>query len=134
MPENLKKTLLNKFNPLGFDSFIEKIPPKSRILDIGCGNDSPKKVKSILPDCYYIGIDICDYNQNSHFFADEYHIVKKESFNKSINSFKNIDVIISYHNIEHVDNRKECLRAMKKTLNKNGIMYLVTPMILISHF
>jgi len=127
MLKKIKKQLLNKFNPLGFENFLETIPPNSRILDVGCGNDSPRKVKSVLPNCYYIGIDICDYNQSSKVFADEYHIVEKEIFNKTIDSFSNIDVVISYHNIEHVNNRKECLNAMKKVLKRNGLLYLVTP-------
>ena len=102
----LKRIFLNKLNPLGFDSFLKTINPSSKILDIGCGNDSPKKVKTILPNCYYIGLDIEDYNQKSKSYADEYYIVNENKFNKKIASFKNLDVIISYHNFEHVNNEK----------------------------
>ena len=89
--------------------------------------NSPMKVKKILPNSHYIGIDIQNYNQKSVDLADEYYVVDKSEFNNKINSFKNIDVVISYHNLEHVDNRKLTLNAMKACLKKQGLIYIVTP-------
>ena len=128
---NLLKKYQNKIrkfiNPLGFRTILNNNKPNIKILDIGCGNDSPKKVKSLLPNCYYIGLDIQDYNQNSKLYADEYHIVNKEVFNETIASFKDLDLIISYHNIEHVELRPQYIQAVKKALKKGGVIFIATP-------
>jgi len=123
----IKDFIRNNINPYNFDTFLRKLPNDSTILDVGCGNNSPRRVKKILPHSYYIGIDIQNYNQQSAELADEYHIVDKSKFNKKISSFKNIDVVISYHNLEHVDNRAVTFKAMRDCLKKKGIIYLVTP-------
>ena len=123
----LKDSVRNIINPYNFDTFLRGLPKDSIILDVGCGNNSPMRVKKILPNSHYIGIDIQNYNQKSVDLADEYYVVDKSEFNNKINSFKNIDVVISYHNLEHVDNRKLTLNAMKACLKKNGLIYIVTP-------
>lgn len=123
----LKIIIKDKINPLGFEVILNKSKSNIKILDIGCGNDSPRKVKKILPASYYIGLDIQDYNQTSKSYADEYHIVKEEDFNKTIASFKDLDLIISYHNIEHVSDRDNYLKAVKKALRKGGMIFIATP-------
>ena len=125
--EDLKNLIRNHINPYSFNSFLRSLPKDCKILDVGCGNNSPLRVKKILPNSYYIGLDIMDYNQKSTFLADEYHIVKESEFFKKISRFKNLDVVISHHNLEHVNNRELTFKAMKKCLKKGGIMYLVTP-------
>ena len=124
---NLKIHIRKKINPYSYTTFLRSLPKNCKILDVGCGNNSPLRVKKILPESYYIGIDIMDYNQDSKSYADEYHVVIESEFNRKISSFKNIDVVISHHNLEHVKNRSETLKSMKKCLKKGGIMYLVTP-------
>ena len=44
------------------------------MLDVGCGNNSPRIAKSIRPDIYYVGVDVGDYNQENGSIecADEY--------------------------------------------------------------
>ena len=122
--KNLVRDLIN---PYKIETFLRSLPCDSRILDIGCGNNSPMRVKSILPKSYYIGIDIQDYNQQTSSYADEYYVVEKLLFNNKIASFKNIDVVISHHNLEHVDNREITFKVMRKCLKKKGLIYLVTP-------
>ncbi len=124
---DLKNNIRNNINPYSYTSFLRTLPKDCKILDIGCGNNSPFRVKRILPNSYYIGIDIMDYNQDSKSYADEYHVVQKSEFNNKIFSFQNIDVVISHHNLEHVDDRKITLKAMKKCLKDGGLIYLVTP-------
>ena len=35
--------------PNGLTNFLHELPKKSRLLDIGCGNESPKRIKFISP-------------------------------------------------------------------------------------
>ena len=51
--------------PQGKFSFLNKIPKNSKILDLGCGNNSAFKIKRFLPDSYYVGIDVFDYNNKN---------------------------------------------------------------------
>ena len=36
--------------PQGKDSFLNNIPKNSKILDVGCGNNSALRTKALLPD------------------------------------------------------------------------------------
>ena len=128
-----KKQLITKppDNDHSKSKFLLGINPKSKILDIGCGNNSPLLTKKIVPNCFYIGIDIQDYNQEtseSIKSADEYHIVKPEDFDKKILDFQSqIDIVISSHNLEHCYERGKVLANMIKTLKKGGKIYLEFP-------
>lgn len=111
-------------------TFVDSLTPKSRVLDIGCGNDSPIHFKNHRPDCHYIGLDVGDYNQNplSKNAADEYIITEPEHFHSSILRFQNqMDAVISNHNLEHCDAPGEVLAAMLKCLKPGGRLYLATP-------
>ena len=35
--------------------FLNRLPRKFEVLDVGCGLDSPYLVKSLFPDCTYTG-------------------------------------------------------------------------------
>lgn len=132
------KTLFSSFllkfraliNNRGKASFLLLQPKNFTILDVGCGNNSPRIVKKIRPDCYYIGLDIADYNQDpeSKKFADEYLLVKPELFDKEILKINhNFDVIISAHNLEHCSDSEKTLRALCKKLKLGGQLYLSFP-------
>jgi SAM-dependent methyltransferase len=111
-------------------TFVDSLPSKSRVLDIGCGNDSPIHFKNHRPDCHYIGLDVGDYNQNplSKNAADEYIITEPEHFHSSILRFQNqMDAVISNHNLEHCDAPVDVLAAMIKCLKPGGVLYLATP-------
>jgi len=108
--------------------FIYKLNEKSNILDVGCGNNSPFVTKIIKPKCFYTGIDIHDYNQYAKHYADEYLIVRPETFDVSISSLKRkYDVVISNHNIEHVNDREATLNAMISRMRIDGLIYLAFP-------
>ena len=80
----MKNFIRNIINPYNFDTFLRGLPKKSIILDVGCGNNSPRRVKNILPNSYYIGIDIQNYNQQSEEFADEYKSFEESMQGKEI--------------------------------------------------
>ena len=69
---NIVRLLKRLLKRRGMFAFIDSLPPKSTVLDIGCGNNSPIRFKTHRPDCYYIGLDVGDYNQDAHSknFAD----------------------------------------------------------------
>lgn len=102
---------------------------KTILLDVGCGNDSVIQVKSLINNVYYIGLDIGCYNQSetSIELIDESIIVSPEEFANSIEKVKDVDVIISSHNIEHCYEPEKVILAMIKSLKKNGVMYLAFP-------
>lgn len=111
-------------------AFIDSLPSKSRVLDIGCGNNSPIRFKTHRPDCYYIGLDVGDYKQNAHSkdFADEYILTEPDHFASAILHFQHqVDAVISSHNLEHCEAPGEVLSAMLKCLKPGGRFYLATP-------
>ena len=125
------KTILKLFlRPNGKVDFLNSIPKNSFILDVGCGNNSPLMVKSFLPNCYYVGIDVDNYNNDYDVdqVADEYILSDPNDFVKSLESINsNFDAIISSHNIEHCNDRIGVLNAMIDKLNLGGKLYLSFP-------
>jgi SAM-dependent methyltransferase len=111
-------------------SFIRMMPKNARLLDVGCGNDSPFRIKLQRPDVYYVGLDIGDYNQTSDVqsWANEYLVVPAAQFAAKIASFPNtFDAVICAHNLEHCDEPQSVLRAMIASLKKGGRLYLSFP-------
>lgn len=111
-------------------SFIQRLAKKTRLLDVGCGNDSPFRIKLQRPDVYYVGLDIDDYHQSSdvHNWADEYILVSPGAFPAKIASFPDaFDAVICAHNLEHCDDPDAVLSAILKALRKGGRLYLSFP-------
>jgi SAM-dependent methyltransferase len=115
--------------PFGKLSFINSLPKNSRILDVGCGSNSPEWAKTARPDCYYVGLDIGDYAQteSSKAAADEYVYSTPEAFAGAVESMQDFDAVISSHNLEHCNEPQRVLRAMAHSLRSGGRMYLSFP-------
>ena len=116
--------------PQGKDSFLNKIPKNSKILDVGCGNNSALRTKTLLPDSYYVGLDIGDYRnkEDVNIYADEYILTEPENFVDSICSLSGkFDAIICSHNLEHCNDRYGTLNAILDKLNNKGKLYLSFP-------
>lgn len=116
--------------PNGKLSFLKSIPKDSNILDVGCGNNSPILVKSLLPSSYYVGLDVENYNNNYDVneVADQYILSHPNDFVESLNSIdRNFDAIISSHNLEHCNDRVGTLNAMINKLTLKGKIYLSFP-------
>lgn len=100
------------------------------VLDVGCGNNSARYVKKHMPKCYYIGVDVGDYNikENTKALMDEYYVVPPEKFADKIEEFKGcIDIVISSHNIEHCNEPMRVLDAMCAGLKGGGSLYMSFP-------
>lgn len=109
-------------------NFLKIINHNGTLLDVGCGNNSPYKIKSVYPDLIYTGIDIGDYNQIKPNLADKYIIVEPERFAQAIAEMpENFDTVVSHHNLEHVNDRKKTLESMIMSLKPNGYLYLAFP-------
>jgi SAM-dependent methyltransferase len=104
--------------------------PNARVLDVGCGNDSPLAFKTIRPDLYYAGLDVGDHNHtvDAHTVADEYVIVPPAEFAAAISGFSApFDAIVSAHNLEHCDDPDVVLRNITQALSPGGRLYLSFP-------
>jgi len=109
-------------------SFVNQLPSKGTLLDVGCGSNSPFWTKQRLPDWYYVGLDIGDYNQTQSNLADKYILTTPEEFCKEIEHLHGqLDAIISSHNLEHCFERSRVLIAMAQALKSGGRMYLSFP-------
>jgi SAM-dependent methyltransferase len=114
----------------GKDAFIRKLDLRASILDVGCGNDSALKIKSVRPDLHYIGLDVEDYYQTVpvNQIADRYILTSSKDFDAAIAQFRSeLDAVISSHNLEHCDDPAAVLRAMCQSLKVGGRMYLAFP-------
>lgn len=125
----LKAFITRLLRPKHKYSFIHSIINKGRVLDVGCGNDSPYKTKYLRPDIYYVGLDIGIYNQKENVgCVDEFIIATPENFHEKIYSFSDhFDAIISTHNLEHCDRYIDVTLAMIKALKENGLIYISFP-------
>jgi SAM-dependent methyltransferase len=117
------------FRPRGIYSFLRKhITKNSFILDVGCGNDSSYRIKSLFPFINYTGVDIGDYNLKSPNLSDRYLIFSPITFSNEIASLSpDFDIVLSSHNLEHCNSPYETLGSMLDVLKSGGYMYLAFP-------
>ncbi|WP_407448460.1 class I SAM-dependent methyltransferase [Fibrobacter sp.] len=127
LEKTVRNLLLDYRNKI---EFISKLPNNARILDVGCGNNSPKITKFIKPKSYYVGVDIGDYNQDKGSLeaADEYLLCPPEQFSDTILSANgDFDAVISAHNIEHCNSPFDTLTAMCTKVRKGGKLFMAFP-------
>jgi SAM-dependent methyltransferase len=126
----LKDIVAVILKPRGKGVFLKTITRNGKILDVGCGNNSPRYTKQKRPDVYYVGLDIGEYNQSYGYenYADQLIITTPDNFHSEIEKFTNeFDAVISAHNLEHCNDPNKVLLAMIKSLKKNGKIYLAFP-------
>jgi SAM-dependent methyltransferase len=128
----LKRYVLRKLDVDSYckEKFLRSCSPGARVLDVGCGNNSPLYFKTLRPDFYYVGLDVSDYAQtdDSPQFADEYLIEKPETFNQRIVAMaEQFDVVVSSHNIEHCHDPIRTMEAMLTALKTGGRIFISFP-------
>lgn len=123
--------IINKLiKPKGKYSFIDSIVVNGKVLDVGCGNNSPYIVKTLRPDVYYVGLDVGVYNQTTEYnmYANSLVITDASSFHSKIAEYCNeFDAIICAHNLEHCNDYMSTTMAMINSLKNLGVIYLSFP-------
>jgi SAM-dependent methyltransferase len=112
----------------GLLSFLSGLPTAARLLDIGCGNDSSYRIKSLFPAIHYTGVDVGDYNNSKPNLADRYVVTSADDFAAGIAELGcQFDAVVSSHNLEHCNDRVATLNAMIGAVVPQGRMYLSFP-------
>lgn len=101
-----------------------------KLLDVGSGNHSASKTKSLFPNCEYHGIDM-----QKDFFNDESDYAAMSAFyemdltelNFSTIPDNNFDFIRMAHVIEHLKNGDEVIKGLIPKLKKGGYIYIEYP-------
>lgn len=110
--------------------FLIEIADRARVLDVGCGNDSPFRFKTVRPDIQYVGLDVGDYEQHHDpaKYADEYVVVSSDRFLQAIQELSgDFDAVISCHNLEHCEDPDGVVVAMARALRPAGRIFLSFP-------
>jgi SAM-dependent methyltransferase len=116
--------------PHSKEAFLKSLRPGDRVLDVGCGNNSPMLAKVCAPAIRYTGLDIGDYNQRADSIraAEEYIVIPSAQFASKIEAtVDTFDAIVSSHNLEHCEEPERVLIAMCLALKHGGRMYLSFP-------
>lgn len=116
---------------------LARVPRNGAILDVGCGNNSPFKFKSVRPDCYYVGIDVGVYNQTADYqtYADELILTQPDRFAAEIEGLgARFDAIFCVHNLEHCDDYLAVAKAMSAAVKPGGFIYMAFPCEASVHF
>jgi len=130
---NTKSFYTNIFSKIlksrGKRAFLLKLPLKSRILDVGCGNNSPFMTKTLRPDCHYTGLDVCEYRQTKTNLADRYLTTPPEKFAEQLEGMpaRSFDAVFSSHNLEHCNEPERVLNEMIQLIAPGGRLFLAFP-------
>lgn len=129
LPTRLRHALVTRLRAHGKLAFLRSLPRGARVLDVGCGNNSPRDAKVLRPDLEYHGLDVSDYNQQqSVHYADSYELVPASEFAQAVARHEGrMDAIVSSHNIEHCEHPRDVLLAMVKALRPGGRLFIAFP-------
>jgi len=101
-----------------------------RLLDIGAGNHSASKIKSVFPQCEYHGVDMeRDYNNSASDFQlmTAFYEMDLTRLEMSVIPDDYFDGIWMVHVIEHLHKGDEVIRKLLPKLRKGGYMYIEYP-------
>jgi len=105
--------------------------PEVKILDVGCGNNSPSRTKRHYPKCRYYGLDKARQQDISN-----QDIISMEQFFEidlsNTNSLSQVpdmffDCVLLSHVIEHLENGGEVIISLFQKLVKGGVIYIEFP-------
>ena len=101
-----------------------------KLLDIGAGNHSASKIKSVFPSCEYHGVDLeRDYNNSAEDFAlmSGFYEMDLTQLNMSSIPDNYFDGIWMVHVIEHLYNGDEVIKQLLPKLKSGGFLYVEYP-------
>ena len=122
----LASTLVSKI------SFLQRSFPNGqfKLLDIGAGNHSASKIKSVFPQCEYHGVDLeRDYNNDAADFAlmDAFYEMDLTQLNMKAIPDNYFDGIWMVHVIEHLHNGDQVILELLPKLKSGGYLYIEYP-------
>jgi len=128
---NILRKLNSRANKFAPTYYVSKLNENEKVLDVGCGNNSPQRYKNINKCIIYYGIDIKEHNQSPGIidrYADKIIYSNSASFHNTISKQQNdFSLIISSHNIEHCEKPNLVIDAMCGSLKSSGILYMAFP-------
>jgi SAM-dependent methyltransferase len=100
-----------------------------RILDIGCGNNSPSTTKRWFPGCLYSGADIAQYNNNNDDIAaiDSFYPLGIDGSGYSAIPDSSYDFVILHHVVEHMTEPAPILASICSKLKPGGYIWIAFP-------
>jgi len=101
-----------------------------RLLDIGAGNHSATKAKTVFPNCEYHGVDMeRDYNNSEEDLKlmDAFYEMDLTKLNFTTIPDNYFDAIQIAHVIEHLYNGDEVIKGLLPKLKSGGYIYLEYP-------
>ena len=103
--------------------------PSIRILDVGCGNNSPSMTKRWFPECHYAGADIQRYNLGSEDDAamDEFYLVSADGSGYAAIPDASYDLVILNHVLEHIAKPGPVLASLCAKLKPGGYIWIAFP-------
>lgn len=103
--------------------------PAPRILDIGCGNNSPSLTKKWFPACHYAGADIQQYNLGDADLAamDRFFPIGVDGSGYEAIPDASYDLVILNHVIEHMPNPAPIVAKLCGKLKPGGYFWIAFP-------
>ena len=100
-----------------------------KILDIGCGNNSPTVTKHWFPGSYYAGADIEDYNNTPDDYKtmDIFYPLGYDGSGYEAIPDGEFDFIILHHVIEHMPDPAPILTKICSKLKPGGYIWIAFP-------
>jgi SAM-dependent methyltransferase len=116
--------------PMKFQYVRRRLSSSSvRILDIGCGNNSPSTTKRWFPGCRYEGADIQRYNNSDEDVAamDAFHLLGTDTPGYSAIPDGSYDFVILNHVLEHMREPAAILATLCSKLKPGGYIWIAFP-------
>jgi SAM-dependent methyltransferase len=116
--------------PMKFQYVRRRIStPSLRILDVGCGNNSPSVTKRWFPGCHYTGADIQRYNLGAEDDAamDAFYLLGADGTGYDALPEASYDFVILNHVLEHVKDPARTVAALCSKLKPGGYIWIAFP-------
>jgi 2-polyprenyl-3-methyl-5-hydroxy-6-metoxy-1,4-benzoquinol methylase len=103
--------------------------PSIRILDVGCGNNSPSVTKRWFPGCHYTGADIQRYNLGGEDDAamDAFYLLGADGSGYAEIPDESYDLLILNHVLEHMTEPASILAMLCKKLKPGAYIWIAFP-------